>query len=625
MMNTADMTNVVRLSEHPECVDTLPLSAQLQLADNYCREVSIGLLNNACVYPPMLFALWLTTDYRHSNLLFGSAIAAAVGVLMRLGLKVYRARMCRHSRETWLALVVVAQLLSQAPLGILLAHSIVRYGYTSWNFTIVFMWSIAITMGTIPTLAASFKLMLAPFLLVFGPSLFASLVRSDAHSRIFSLAICLLLGFLFVNGRRAYNQYWRYAVDRMRDAERNKALQEANRAAEAASQAKGAFLANMSHEIRTPMHGVLGMAELALGCKVDSDAKEYILALRSSAQSLLCLLNDILDLSKIETGRLELEKQPYFPWHVVEEARQTLSAQASLKGISLTSELVGPNLAITGDAFRLRQVLLNLIGNAVKFTSHGCVAVSLHVEPEGSGAVRLTFAVKDTGPGIPDESQQLIFQAFSQVDTSVTRKFGGTGLGLSICSRIAELMGGKIWVESEVGRGSCFSVAFVATVAQNVAQLIDSAQVGEAPPEAKQSSALRILLAEDNAMNQKLAIALLSRMGHTVELAQNGREAVDRYGASVFDVVLMDMQMPIMGGIEAASEIRRVEQAVHRGRTPIVALTAAAMSGDRERFLTAGMDSYLSKPFNPTELASILAKVAHSSMACRDEVPHDSH
>ncbi|HLJ49478.1 MAG TPA: two-component regulator propeller domain-containing protein [Bryobacteraceae bacterium] len=393
--------------------------------------------------------------------------------------------------------------------------------------------------------------------------------------------------------------------------QRTQELEEEKHRTEQASLAKSQFLANMSHEIRTPMNGVLGMLQLLAPSQTTSEQHEYLDAARSSAESLLVLLNDILDLSKIEAGKLELEAIPFSLEHCVEGAVQTVSTRAREKGLDLRWTIdpaVSPFL--TGDPVRLRQVLINLLGNAVKFTEQGRVA--LEVDCVGTGitdAVTVHFAVADTGIGIAPEKQAAIFEAFSQADTSTTRKFGGTGLGLSICSRLVQIMGGRIWVESKPETGSTFhfTAAFRATTGLPSLTENDAIQVHVRPRSAQTVDCLRVLVAEDNPINQKVVVRLLERRGHSVVIAENGRRAVDFAKDPSFDVILMDVQMPEMDGFEATQAIREWQQAAAL-RVPIIAMTACAMAGDQEKCLDAGMDAYITKPVDAEQLYSVIER-----------------
>jgi signal transduction histidine kinase/ActR/RegA family two-component response regulator len=426
--------------------------------------------------------------------------------------------------------------------------------------------------------------------------------------------------------------------------QRNASTTVALRQAETSNVAKSQFLANMSHEIRTPLHGVVGMIELLQQTELSPMQMHYVRGARQSGETLLTLIDQVLDLSKIEAGKVELEYAPFHLASLVNDALVTFADQAQAKGLTLTASVPDElDLMVRGDAHRLRRIITNLVANAVKFTAEGNVTVRLSCSEPDAGYVRLRCEVADTGIGIPQSRQQAIFEAFAQADSSTTRRYGGTGLGLSIARQLCHMMGGEIGVDSTVGMGSTFwfrvrletapgAAMPIATAAEEPRRERMAGGAGRGFVSAAQRSfesalarlgrnTVRILLVEDNPISMRVTQALLESIGCQVVAARNGIEGLAAYRNSQFDIVLMDCQMPEMDGYEATRAIRQVE--AFRGRTtPIIALTANALPGGREASLAAGMDDQLVKPLSLADLSvrllHWLAPVRHRSGAAAD-------
>jgi CheY-like chemotaxis protein/nitrogen-specific signal transduction histidine kinase len=384
-------------------------------------------------------------------------------------------------------------------------------------------------------------------------------------------------------------------------------IREARTGADRANAIKSQFLATMSHEIRTPMNGVLGMADLLAQTKLDERQYRFVANIQRSAHALLGIINDILDFSKIEAGKLELDVVDFDLRDAIEGAVELLADSAHRKGLELITSLPpGLHSAVVGDPGRLQQIVTNLVGNAIKFTSHGEVSIEVDSLRETADDITVICAVRDTGVGLPPEVRERVFDAFQQADGSATRKFGGSGLGLAIVKQLTAMMEGEVGVESIDGKGCTFwfSVRF---------RKADSSPAGSARFDMRSvptaDLGVRVLLAEDNPLNQELMFDLMEAWGCDVDLARNGLEAIEKFSRERYDIVLMDCQMPELDGYQATRRIRELETTREDHEVvPIIALTANAMEGDRERCIDAGMTDFVSKPFDHGRLRSVMVR-----------------
>jgi signal transduction histidine kinase/ActR/RegA family two-component response regulator len=436
----------------------------------------------------------------------------------------------------------------------------------------------------------------------------AGLLTAQGSTALFSVMLaalfCLAIAWTLISVSR---------LERSRD-EARAALLEAKEAAESSNLAKSDFLANVSHEIRTPINGIIGMTDLALESELTGSQREYLGMVKSSAHSLLGLINDVLDFSKIEAGHLRFESIHFSVRDCVRETLEALQVRARAKGLALGA-WIDPQIpeTLVGDPARLRQILTNLVDNAIKFTGRGEIALEINREADHFDHISLHFAVRDTGIGIPADKLKLIFEAFVQADGSTTRRYGGTGLGLGICRKLVEQMQGRIWVESTPSKGSVFNFTAHFPTSKTSGESGEASNAISQAAEQRTHRALRILVAEDNRVNQAVAVGMLENQGHILTLAENGREAVRFYQRERPDLILMDVQMPELDGFGATREIRAAEERSGY-RTPIVAMTAYAMTGDSERCLLAGMDAYLSKPLNKERLLKTIESIVQDDL-----------
>ncbi len=562
------------------------------------------------VYPLVAVTVAATDSAAQTNAgLHGAFVAIFLAIaIFRLGWSQVAARFCARSPLAARRILRLTVAMSGFGWGVYTALLLLSEGRGA-IVDLVICATVGIAAGSISSLSPCLDVFRIFLVTVFVPLSVPVLIDPAAESVGVAVLLLIFLVFVWTQVTRTHREYRSAQRTAMALEERARDLEEARVAAETASRLKGQFLANMSHEIRTPMNGVLGMTELVLGTNLAPEQREHLEIARSSATSLLRLLDDILDLSRIEAGRISIEPLPFALRSTLAEMMRPLEMPIIEKGLGFawSADADVPD-ALIGDPGRLRQILVNLVGNARKFTHEGTIGVRVRLEgTDDDGKVRLAFAVSDTGVGIAPEHLSSIFGAFEQGDGAMTRRYGGTGLGLAISARLAALMGGRIDVESAVNRGSTFTLA-VPFARASCEDLSRSPAAAGAEAEAGSGTrALRVLVAEDNAINARLIERMLQREGHSAVVVGDGNATLQALLDGTFDIVLMDVQMPDVDGLEATRRIRKRETHLGLDRLPIVALTAHAMPGDRETCLAAGMDGYVTKPVTLQALRAALA------------------
>jgi signal transduction histidine kinase/ActR/RegA family two-component response regulator len=554
------------------------------------------------VYLGFLAALWATTDYfsSHPVMLWPVTAISVVCGAARFLLGYLFERFYRSNPVAWRAAYFVAINLNILAWGLFLMATFLLYGYRDWK-TLLLLICLA---GTAPIALAAqtpSPISIHTFMVALTtPIIIASLYLGGIANYTMAMVFTWYLVFALGHARVLHRQYVEYTLEKF-------ALEAAKKSAEEANRAKSAFLANMGHELRTPMNAILGMTHLALNSPVEAERQQYLRMVKSAGENLLEMMNSLLDFSKIEAGKVELEAVPFSVRKLADGTLQSFLGDAKSKGLQLRSYVdASVPLRLRGDPMRLRQVLVNVLGNALKFTERGEVESRITRIPDTSAGISLQFTVHDTGIGIAPEKQRSIFEAFEQGDSSTTRKYGGTGLGLAISARLVELMGGRMWVDSQPGQGSSFhwTARFAAVASKDANGVGEVASSDDAIPS---TVTLKILIAEDHEMSRHLLQRLLDMRGYNVVTAANGKDALREMEGQAFDLVLMDMHMPELDGLGTTAEIRRREKGGQP--TPVIALTAEVSEGLRDRYVKAGITDYLAKPIKPEKLFELIEQV----------------
>lgn len=597
-------------SKHVRRVGNIPVSDAMHVQSE--ADMNRRSFTATFVYLLGWMVIVTGTDIQSHHPLFVNTIGFLMLVMsvLRLRLSNQFEALYKQQPATWRSLFGASVLISALLWSVFTAFGLAHLGLNE-QAAIMLMPLFVLIIGGVSTLAPHRGLFLAYSNILIVPQIviLAGMQTGAAYTIILSLLLFEMFTLAFSRG--IHHDYYQllYKSDLMEQQAAK--LAAARETAEKANQSKSRFLANISHELRTPMNGILGASELLAPLASTPEQTTYIELINRSSHTLLTLLNDLLDLSKIEAGKMELETVSFDIRRLVDHVQHLLEIRASSKGLAFHTQ-VSKGIAshVLGDEIRIQQILLNLAGNAIKFTPEGSVSLTISLT---SSNRQLRFEVRDTGIGIPAEKQKLLFNRFQQMESSTTRQYGGTGLGLSICKQLVQLMQGEIGIHSTAGEGSCFWFEIPYQPGKTSASTVSPAAftIATVTP---QFSACRILLAEDNPINRTVAVAMLQKLGiHKVDAVENGLDAIERLHSRDYDLVLMDMQMPDCDGLEACRHIRGIDFQAGMGRVlnpsiPVIALTANTMSGDIEACLRAGMNSHLGKPLELAALATELQK-----------------
>jgi signal transduction histidine kinase/ActR/RegA family two-component response regulator len=573
------------------------------------RELALRSPKVALSLVPVAVLVAFMTDLKDSYPL-QSAAAAVVFLAAGIFRLVLSRRFSTHYRansRSWFRNFALAILLSTSVFSVTLPLIYLKLG-AGWTFIICLLTSTGAAASATGSLSPHQNLFRAYVVLAKLPAIVTLLAFGGPREMGLGLLTLVFLVQILVLGQHSHKQFWAGLRSEHLLKQRAKALEKAHAEVQAANKTKDEFLANMSHEVRTPLNGILGLTDLILETELQPRQKDYLEDVRVSGQNLLNVINEVLDFSILESGKMELENSVFSLPDLLRKVAVSGELGCKANGNTLTLQLADDMpTKIVGDQRHLHQILTHLVDNAVKFTKLGSITLKGTLDHRQDGLVAFTISVQDSGPGIAPEDHKNIFQAFKQVDGSSTRTYGGTGLGLAVCHGLANLMGGRITLESTLGQGSTFSLH----LALPEAKIEKPAEVPGKAAGAEPSDALSglvVLLVEDNTVNAKLASRLLEKSGLTVIWAHNGQEGVTRYLKGGIDLVLMDIQMPVLDGFGATEAIRQAEKAEGQARVPIIALTAHAMKGYREKCLEAEMDDYLTKPLQPKLLRETLAR-----------------